>query len=325
MNYLLFASLAILFAYASAEPAKTHSQIMDKTAKDLFIAWNKDLAAQSGTGLQGQLDQITTMFQTLNVADMSAMEFVKQHCVPNGLIEPSTDKTLCVNYPPLVYKQIQSRLAAVFSRFLKNQSKFRLSTTWLRHSEFVLNRLTTLDSANAGEYEAFLRIVKGLGPVVQGKLSSSGPTPENTINQMTQNEVQFSNGMSGMNEIVNDSTSETVQHQSQGQNQPIQPPNNQVMPTQQQLQDFDQQMRPFGFQIHPTVNQQMTRPIPNSTSAPAPLQNYAQVPLPPALNCTSSPHQQMVSLSQPALSSAPLPLQPKVNGAHGAREIVLLL
>lgn len=162
--------LLLLLGFIAAEPQKTHSQVLNERILELS---KSAMSPDSVT-------ELSFLSEALNIADVTALEHLKNNCIPSGLFEPGTDQNLCVTYPALVVRQIQSRFSSLFSKFLLSGGSFQLPDIWLRHSQSVLTRmLEDLDPQNAPYYRTMLLLIKP--PEVRTVVEEHGAAPAGHI------------------------------------------------------------------------------------------------------------------------------------------------
>jgi hypothetical protein len=142
--------------------------MMESLIKSAFTSTPKSMNPQA------DLDELAMYYQTLNYADIMALEFLTKNCKEDGLLMPSTDPELCSEYIPLLIKSIEGRLGTLTSQYLFTENLVKAPPEWPEHATEMLKALEEYKILG-GEYSVEKSLIRTMKEKEEGKADDRVP------------------------------------------------------------------------------------------------------------------------------------------------------
>lgn len=146
------------------------SKIGEKSSvKKSFFSFSFSKTAEVNP--QADLDELAILYQALNYADITAIEYLKRNCNENGgLFVPATDPNLCNSYVPILMKTVEGRIGSVSSQYILSDGILKAPPEWPEHANEILRALEDLKGGgDSGVYGAERSLVKKVKDQMEGR------------------------------------------------------------------------------------------------------------------------------------------------------------
>lgn len=91
---------------------------------------------------QVDLDELAGLYQSMNYADITAIDFIRANCNESGgLFVPSMDPGLCSTYLPILFKVIEGRIGTITSQYMFSDGILKAPPDWPEHANEMLKLL----------------------------------------------------------------------------------------------------------------------------------------------------------------------------------------
>lgn len=164
---------------------------------------------------QADLDELAQIYVVLNSADIAALYYLNKNCqqLPQGIFDPVKDPVLCLDYPEILVKQVQSRLGVINSCLVHSLSNIlKTPPRWLYHVMTVAELMRNVDPKGLLEYRVQQAVIGAVSPqqfkefestpniLNQGKLGPTDSTQVQAEKQPVSSSSEPSNSLTALKE-----------------------------------------------------------------------------------------------------------------------------
>lgn len=146
---------------------------------------------------QEDLDQLAAIYSALNYADMAALELLRRDCV-EAILDPSTDRTLCEEYPKLLLKTLEGRIGTI-SSYILFSDVVKAPSGWIDHAREILQMMQADPEGNTRAYSLHSKLLQIKKDELEnrGRDDPAPQSPHSPFRKLTNRpEIMYTPGMS---------------------------------------------------------------------------------------------------------------------------------